>query len=115
MKRKVPKLVTSLFALTLLLFGGNLAHAMFSHSMTSMPSSQCQSNCISSQTPANTAVKPGDVLKDKDLEPEPAEPYYLVFMGVGWTKDITIATAFLFGYLLWRPPDLYKLNVAYRF
>ncbi len=83
--------------------------------MTAMPSGQCQTSCTTSQTPADTATKPGDILKEKDLEPQPAEPYYLAFMGVGWTTTITVAAAYLFKYLNWRPPDLFKLNVAYRF
>lgn len=115
MRRRTKSFIGSLVALSVLLFAGNLAHAVFSQSMNSMPSNQCQSNCTSTQTPADTAVKPGDVLKDKDIDPEPAEPYYLAFMGVGWTTVITLAAVYLFGYLHWRPPDLYKLNVAYRF
>lgn len=115
MKRYVSKIVASLLALPVLLFTGNLAHVTFNHSMTAMPSGQCQSSCTTTQTTADTATKPEDILKDKDLEPQPAEPYYLTFMGVGWTTVITVAAAYLFGYLHWRPPDLYKLNVAYRF
>ncbi len=83
--------------------------------MAAMTSSQCQVSCSSSQTPADTATKPDDILKDKEKEPQPNEPYYLAFMGVGWTTLITVASAYLFRYLYWRPPDLYKLNVAYRF
>ena len=115
MKRKLSKFVASLLALPVLLFAGNLVHVTFNHSMSAMPSGQCQSSCTTSQTPADTATKPVDILKDKDLEPQPVEPYYLAFMGVGWTTVIAIAAAYLFGYLRWRPPDLYKLNVSYRF
>ena len=115
MRRHTQIFVTGFLALPVLLFAGNLAHAAFGHSMTSMPSNQCQSNCTSAQTTADTAVKPGDVLKGKDIEPQPAESYYLAFMGVGWTTAVIITAAYLTKYLRWRPPDLYKLNVNYQF
>lgn len=53
--------------------------------------------------------------EDQEPDPEPAEPYYLAFIGVGWTITVTITAAYLFGFLRWRPPDLFKLNVSYRF
>lgn len=113
MKRRAPQFIASLFALSVLLLAGNLIRMASTHSMAPMPSSQCQSSCTFSQTPADVATKPEDILEDKGIEPQPADPYYLIFMGVGWTTAILLATAYLFGYLHWRPPDLYKLNVAY--
>ena len=103
-----------LLALPILLFSSNLGHTAFSHSMSAMPSGQCQSSCTTSQTPGNTATKPEDLLKDKDIEPRPAEPYYLAFIGVGWTTIIIIAAAYLLGYLRWRPPDIFSLYSYYR-
>lgn len=114
MGKHLPKFLGGLLALPVLLFSSNLGHAAFSHSMSAMPSNQCQTSCTTSQTPAN-ATKPQDLLKNKDIEPQPAEPYYLAFIGVGWTTVTAIAAAYLFGYLRWRPPDLFKLNVNYRF
>ena len=115
MKRKVSKLAASLLALPVLLFAGNFLHVTFNHSMTTMQSGPCQSSCTSSQTPADVATKLEDVLKEKDKEPQPPEPYYLAFTGVGWTTIILIAVVYLFGYITWRPPDLYELNVNYQF
>ncbi len=114
MKNHVSKFVASLLALPVLLIAGNLVHMPSSHAMTAMPSGQCQTSCTTSQTPADIATKPEDILKDKDIEPQPAEPYYLAFMGVGWTTILPSAAAYLIRSLSWRPPDLYKLNVVYR-
>lgn len=106
-----------IFALTLpmLWFSNNAMPTGFGRFMISMPGTQCQSNCTSSQTPANIAPNPSDVLKNKDIEPQPDSLYYLAFMGVGWTTIVTVAATYLIKYLNWRPPDLYKLNVNYRF
>ena len=115
MGKYLSRLVGGLLTLSILLFGGNFVHVTLSHSMAAMPSGQCQSNCSFSQAPADISTKPGDILRDKDIEPRPAEPYYLAFMGVGWTMVITVAALYLSRYLRWRPPDLYKLNATYRF
>lgn len=104
--------------LTVLFSAGNVS-AVTGSSMVSMMNlkmapTQCQASCVSHSS--NTVVGLGsDTKREKDKEPQPAEPYYLAFMGVGWTTAITIAVAYLIKYLRWRPPDLYKLNVAYRF
>ncbi len=114
MRGHLLKALGTILALPILLFSTNLTHTAFSHSMSGMPSSQCQSACTNQQIPTN-ATEPQDLLKNKDIDPEPQEPYYLAFMGVGWTTTIIITAAYLLCWLRWRPPDLYKLNVAYRF
>lgn len=78
-----------------------------------MTLNQCQSSCIPQSLLATQGPK--SEIKDKDIDPEPAEPYYLAFIGVGWATVIIISAAYLLGYLHWRPPDLFKLNVNYRF
>lgn len=90
----------------------NPAHMsdMMSHKMAP---TQCQASCISrSSNPVTSNISQREV--EKDIEPKPAEPYYLAFMGVGWTTTITVAAAYIRKYLNWRPPDLYKLNAVYR-
>lgn len=52
--------------------------------------------------------------KDEEPAPEPAEPYYLAFMKVGWTTAITVAAAYLLKYLRWRPPDIFSMYSYYR-
>jgi hypothetical protein len=90
--------------------------------MRHMPQNMAQGQCLSSCgtqhvaqpqpiAPESTTVE----VDDQSLKPQPVEPYYLAFMGVGWTTVITVAAAYVIKYLRWRPPDLYKLNVAYRF
>ncbi len=119
MGKYLSKFLGGLLALPVLLFSGNLGHAAFSHSMSGMPSgmpsNQCQSSCTTSQTPANAATKPQDLLKDRTPEPQPAEPYYLAFIGAGWATVLAVSAAYLLRHLRWRPPDLFKLNVNYQF
>lgn len=117
MKRTLH-LLAGVASLVTLLLGGGIGHAAFAASPMpgmgkQMPQSQCQSSCSSQ----STVAAPGQRVdvEDKDTEPQPAEPYYLAFMGVGWTTIITVAAAYLIKYLRWRPPDLYKLHVNYRF
>lgn len=121
MKRvSLPKLILALSSGLTLFFGVGVGHTLAAattmQGMMSqkMPTGQCQSSCTP-QSSTTLAIQKSDIELDKDKEPRPAEPYYLAFMGVGWTTVITLAAAYLFGYLRWRPPDLYKLNVAYRF
>jgi len=64
---------------------------------------------------ANTAIhSQKTVVDDKDIEPQPTEPYYAAFISVGWSLVILIS-AYLLRHLRWRPTDLYKLNVNYQF
>lgn len=100
--------------LVLLLLGGNFLHLSFSGSFSEMTGAQCQGACTNQQMPVN-AAKPQDILKDKDIDPEPQAPYYLTFIGVGWVTTVLIGAAFLLRYLKWRPPDLYSLYGVYRF
>lgn len=78
-----------------------------------MAPAQCQLAC----TPQSQSIVQGPKTEvdNKDIEPQPAEPYYLAFAGIGWTTSIAVATAYLLRYLRWRPPDLFQLNVSYRF
>lgn len=116
-RRQLLHLLATIPAFLVLLFGVGAGHALLTSSAMSvmgeqMPQSQCQSSCIS-QT--NVAAPERKIeVADKDIEPQPAEPYYLAFMGVGWSIVIIVA-GFLLWHLRWRPPDLYKLNSVYRF
>lgn len=107
----VATLFTLLFGV-----GAGAGHSFAATSMMSdmgkrMAQNQCQSSCSSQ----STVAAPGQRVdvEDKDIEPQPAEPYYLAFIGVGWTT-IVLAAAYLLRHLRWRPPDLYKLNSVYR-
>lgn len=100
-----------------LLFGIGAGHALLTSTAMSamdkqMAQNQCQSSCLS-QT--NVAAPERKIeIDDKDIEPQPAEPYYLAFMGVGWSL-VLLLSIYLLRHLHWRPPDLYKLNSVYRF
>lgn len=88
------------------------------HMPQNMPQGQCQTSCDSQRTQPSqpTATRPTNVeVDEQNVDPQPIEPYYLAFIGFGWTTVITIAAIFLFKYLGWRPPDLHKLNAVYRF
>ena len=118
MKRGFQKLFFSLLAGLTLFLGAGTGHAFMPVSaMTDMgkqmSQNQCQSSC-SSQSTASAPSQKVDI-DEKDLEPQPAEPYYLAFMGVGWTVVITGLAVYLQRHLRWRPPDLFKLNVNYQF
>lgn len=116
-KRQLLHLITAIPTFLVLLFGVGAGHALLTSSAMSamgeqMTQSQCQSSCLS-QTNVAAPERKIEVV-DKDIEPQPAEPYYLAFMGVGWSTVI-LAAGFLLWHLRWRPPDIVKLNVAYRF
>ena len=115
MGKYLSRLLGGLLALPVLLLSSNFAHAAFNHHMSGMPSSQCQSSCTYPQTPANNATKPQDLIENRDKYPLPAEPYYLAFIGIGWSTAVAILTAYLLRQLHWRPPDIFKLNVNYQF
>jgi hypothetical protein len=119
MKVKPFKLFAVLSASLALFFGLGVGHALASATimsdmdMNQMGGGQCQSSCtLQSQS---IAVRPGAAVDEQNIDPQPAEPYYAAFIGVGWVLVVTVAAAYLFKYLRWRPPDIYKLNVAYRF
>lgn len=83
-----------------------------------MSQGPCQTSCGSQSAQQSQPIAPERTtieVDDQNLKPQPADPYYLAFMGVGWTTVITIAAAYLIKYLRWRPPDLFKLNVNYQF
>lgn len=83
-----------------------------------MPKSEADSNCVTicnSQTPVQfNDIQRKQVEEDEETSPEPAEPYYIAFMGVGWTTTITVAATYLTKYLRWRPPDIFSLYSYYR-
>ncbi len=111
------RLVANIPAFFILLFGIGAGHALLTASAASpmdkeMNRSQCQASCVSQFNSAAPEQKL--VIEDRDTEPEPPEPYYLAFMGVGWSLFIFL-TASLLRHLHWRPPDIIKLQVAYRF
>lgn len=110
-------LVAGFLTFFALLFGVGAAHSMLTASAMpdmgkQMAPNQCQTACTSQQI---FAAPIHNKQKQQDKEPQAAEPYYLAFIGVGWATTITISAAYLLGYLRWRPPDLLKLNVSYKF
>ena len=114
--RVVPFAALLLFSVLLTPFI-RVNHA--SPSMKSMMSKpEAGSNCViicTRQTPVQfNDIQRKQVEEDEDPAPEPAEPYYLAFMGVGWTTAITIAAAYLLKYLRWRPPDIFSMYGYYR-
>ncbi len=88
------------------------ASAMPNMTPDKTPISLCQSSCGSSATSPVATIP--QVVNPQDKEPIPSEPYYLAFMGVGWTIVVTVAAAYLLKYLRWKPPDLTLLYAVYR-
>ena len=118
MKLRLPHLAVALLAGFTLFFGTGAGHALLNEATMSgmshsMPSGSCQAACTPQAQPVLT--RPVSEIDERDIDPQPAEQYYLAFIGVGWALVITIAAAYLLKYLRWRPPDIFKLNVAYRF
>ena len=106
--------IPSFFAL---LFGIGAGHALLTSSAMAamgeqMTQNQCQSSCLS-QTNVIAPERKIEI-DDKDIKPQPTEPYYLAFMGVGWSI-VLLVSAYLLRHLHWRPPDIVKLTAAYRF
>lgn len=81
--------------------------------MKQMDSNPCQANCNLQSQP--TAWRPATILKEEDIDPQPAKPYYIAFIGVGWIVTVYVAATYLLKYLRWRPPDFIKLYSIYRF
>jgi hypothetical protein len=117
------RLILCLAVFLIALFGITTGRSLAAPSAMSMPQNmpqgQCQASCDSQRTqssPSNVAVRPTNVdIDEQSIDPQPTEPYYLAFIGVGWITIITIAAAYLLKYLRWRPPDFIKLYAVYRF
>lgn len=114
--RGLKFLLGAVTALVLLAGIGPVHSVLMTKSMpgmdTGIQSTYCQSSCISGQQIAPERLQSE---KEDEDEPQPAKPYYLAFISVGWSMTITVAAVYLFKYLRWRPPDIYKLNACYRF
>jgi len=114
------KLVVALSSSLTLFFGIGAGHtiaavtSMHDTMNQKMTTNQCQSSCTP-QSSTVLASQKSEAEIDKDKDPQPAEPYYLAFRDIGWTTILAVAAAYLLRYLRWRPPDLFKLNVNYRF
>jgi len=119
MTLKPFKLLTVLSAGLALFFSLGVGHAllgataMSSLGIDQMGSGECQSTCNLQSQPV--AIRPVSGINKQDIDPQPTEPYYLAFMSAGWTTIATVAAAYLFRYLRWRPPDFIKLYAVYRF
>lgn len=119
MRLKPLKLLLSLAVGITAFLGAGSGHAIASNmampdmGMGQMGANQCQSNCNAQPQPV--AGKLNSEVKREDHDPQPAIPYYLQFATVGWVLIVSIAAAFLFKYLRWRPPDFIKLYAVYRF
>lgn len=115
-KQRIKTALAGLSSLVVVLLGAGAGHAYASATMMpvmsrQMPQNQCQSSC--SPQNANAIVSGVTTVKDKDINPPVTEPYYLAFVGVGWSTVIILA-AYLLRHLYWRPPDLFKLYSVYR-
>lgn len=106
----------------LLLFGvlvipfirGHTSAEMTAMLSTPEASGNCAAICTSQSSLQfnNVQNKLGE--EDQEPDPEPAEPYYLAFVGIGWTTAVTVTAAYLLKYLRWRPPDIFSLYSYYR-
>ncbi len=117
MRKRALHLLAGISSLFVLLFGVGAGHALATTSAMpnmgkQMNQNQCQSSCSSQSNTAIDSQK--TTIDEKDIEPQPAEPYFLAFMGVGWSL-ILLLSVYLLRHLNWRPPDIYKLNSVYRF
>lgn len=118
MNLRMRHFLTSLFLGFAMLFGTGAGHALLSAAAMqgmggNMGTGSCQAACTPQTQPV--AIRPTSEINKRNIDPQPAEPYYLAFIGVGWATVIAVAAACLLKYLRWRPPDIFKLNVAYRF
>ncbi len=118
MKLRLPQFIVALLTGAILFFGVGPGHALLNAATMpdmghSMPSSNCQATCTPQAQPI--ADRPTTGINEQEIDPQPAEPYYLMFAGVGWSLVVMIAAAYLLKYLTWRPPDLIKLHAVYRF
>lgn len=118
MKLRLPTLFIALLAGLALFFGTGPGHALLNAvAMPGMDHGMATGSCQSACTPQTqpVAVRPTEEVDEQNIDPQLAEPYYVAFIGVGWASIIAVAAAYLSQYLRWRPPDLFKLHVAYRF
>lgn len=108
--------LATLFVPPLFLVGSGALHQAKAAPMPDLmtATSDCLSACVGQQQPIVTAISQRESEKEKEPAPEPAEPYFLAFTGVGWSMTITIATTYLLGYLRRRPPDIFSLHSYYR-
>lgn len=117
MKQRIVGLLSIILLTPLLLLSGNIQHSQAASNMSSdhmMSAGDCLSSCNSRNQLSEVLLSNREIDKDKEKEPQTAEPYYLQFINFAFTVSI-VSAAYLLRYLRWRPPDLYKLNVVYRF
>ena len=121
MKFRVTSFIAALFVLPLMLISTSAPRTLMASSMpnmmpetTSMKVSDCLSACGSQLQSTVASISQHEVQKEKEPSPEPAEPYHLQFLRFAPYVAL-ISAAYLLKYLRWRPPDLVKLHVAYRF
>lgn len=116
MKLRIIQLLSVLLLTPLLLLSANIQHSQAASNMSpdSMNASDCLSSCNSRNQPTEVLLSNREIDKDKEREPEPVEPYYLQFIDFAFAIS-TVSAAYFLRHLRWRPPDIYKLNVVYRF
>lgn len=115
MKQRLLLFSASIISLIAILFGSAPISTLLSRQADmgmDMAASQCQASCNPQQITAAPASK-AEEEKRKDKEPQLAEPYYLAFLGVGWSATLVLAV-YLLRYLQWRPPDFITLYGTYR-
>lgn len=115
MRQRLLLFSASIISLTAILFGSAPISTLLSQKVDmgmDMAANQCQASCNPGQITAAPASK-AEEEKQKDKEPQPAEPYYLAFLSVGWSATLVFA-AFLQRHLQWRPPDFITLYGTYR-
>ena len=116
MRQRLLAVVVGIASFFTLLFGFGAGHGLVASSMMpnmgkQMAQNQCQSSCTSQVN--NVIHSNRTVIDDKDIEPQPAEPYYLAFIGVGWSLVILLGI-YLIWHLRWKPPDIFSLYSIYR-
>lgn len=118
--RRITHLMAALLILPLLLLGTTAWHGLLMPTPPNlapepMALNECLSACGNQLQSGLVGINQREEEKEKEPRPEPAEPYYLAFLGAGWTTLVFVAAQYLQKYLRWRPPDLYTINVSYRF
>lgn len=110
-------IIAGLLAIVALLFGIGAGHTVFADGSRQDMSQKttatlCQASCPPIATvPRNQEFEE----KNKDPEPQPAEPFYLTSIKASWIIVSLLSSSYLLKYLRRRPPDIFKLNVNYQF
>lgn len=103
MNKRFTVLVLGMLTSASLLFTGSIGAVVNMSSMHDMmPKNQCQSSC-GVQSPVSSQAVRNDV-EDKDVEPQPSEPFYLSLIVFGSTATAVAIVLKLYR-SQWPPPN----------